>query len=255
MFASSDYRGDRKSGDCGCSGPPVSKNSARQNPVWRALAMRADEPAKDDRTPKEKQRDYEWHQAHQCAGEPDPAKPQRKPFDSREVARATFGIQTARAITSKAYSNLAQRDPYHLRRAEKTFKQPVSFETLDSHFLRIKTKLEGLVVGQNVLGATCDVKECNDGTHNFVAVTTDDLNYILLCPFYFMQPGTTSATTFIHEAGHMANIDVHWAPGKEQYCRADDFIDCGDICPLTGENLLENVDAWMRLIYCVAGGR
>ena len=215
--------------------------------------MRADEPAKDDRTPEEK-RDYEWHQAHQCAGEPDPAKPQRKPFTSREVARASFGIQTARSITSKAYSNLAHRDPYHLRRAEKTFKQPVSFETLDSHFLRIKTKLEGLVVGQNVLGATCDVKECNDGTHNFVAVTTDDLNYILLCPFYFMQPGTTSATTFIHEAGHMANIDVHWAPGNEKYCRGDDIIECDNICPLTGENLLENVDAWMRLIYCVAGG-
>src|ERR1044071_7472686 len=110
MFASSDYRQDRKSGDCGCSGPPVSKNSGRQNPVWRALAMRADEPAKDDRTPEEKKRDYEWHEAHQCANQPDPAKPQTKPFSAREITRATFGIQNARAITSKAYSNLARRD-------------------------------------------------------------------------------------------------------------------------------------------------
>jgi len=76
----------------------------------------------------------------------------------------------------------------------------------------------------------------------------------LLCPFFFLQKGTTSATTFIHEAGHMANIDVHWEPGKEKYCRGDDIIECDNICPLTGENLLENVDAWMRLIYCIAGG-
>src|SRR5829696_749792 len=87
-----------------------------------------------------------------------------------------FGMQHARAITSKAYSNLAHRDPYHLRRAEKTFGKPVAFESFDSHVLRIKTKLEGLLLNQNVLAATCDFKECNDGTHNFVAVTTNDLN-------------------------------------------------------------------------------
>ena len=218
--------------------------------------MRAGEaPVKDEEPRKmteEEKREDEYHRQHQCLNEPDPSKPQRKSFTQRETGRAMFGMQNARAITSKAYSNLARRDPYHLRKAEKTFGKAVSFETLDSHVLRIKTKLEGLSLNQNVLAATCDVKECNDGDHNFVAVTTDDLNHILLCPFFFMQKGGAAATTFIHEAGHMANIDVHWEPGKEKYCRGDDVIDCGNICPLTGEDLLENVDAWMRLIYCLA---
>ena len=265
MFASSDYRQDRKSGDCGCSGPPVSKNSGRQNPVWRALAVRAGQPSKDadepvkDEEPRkltpEEQREEDYRREHYCVNQPDPDKPQRKPLTQRERGRATFGIQSARSITSKAYSNLAQRDPYHLRKAEKTFKQPVSFETLDSHFLRIKTKLEGLVLNQNVVAATCDEKDCNTGRPTGVpSFTSNDLKYIVLCPFFFTQKGGSTATTFIHEAGHMAHIDVNWSPGNETYCRPDDAIDCGNVCPITGENLLENVDAWMRLIYCVAGG-
>ena len=256
MFAASDYSKTRKSGECGCSAPPVSKNSARQNSVWRALAMRADKPAEDEEPRKltpEEQREDDYRRAHQCTNQPDASKPQRKQLTQREIGRAMFGIQNARAITSKAYSNLARRDPYHLRKAEKTFGKPVSFETLDSHVLRIKTKLEGLVLNQNVVGATCDVKDCNDGLHSAVpAFTSNDLNYILLCPFFFVQKGGTTATTFIHEAGHMAHIDVNWTPGNERYCSADDTINCGNICPLTGENLLENVDAWMGLIYCLS---
>ncbi len=43
----------------------------------------------------------------------------------------------------------------------------------------------------------------------------------------------------------MAGIDVNWTPGNERYCRGDDVIECDNICPLSGENLLENVDAWL----------
>ena len=218
--------------------------------------VKADEPIKDEEPRKltpEEQREDDYRRAHQCTNTPDPSKPQRKQLTQREIARATFGIQNGRAITSKAYSNLARRDTYHLRKAEKTFGRPVSFETLDSHVLRIKTKLEGLVVNQNVVAATCDEKDCNTGLSSAVpAFTSNDLSNVVLCPFFFVQKGGTTATTFIHEAGHMAHIDVNWAPGNERYCRNDDTIDCSDPCPLTGENLLENVDAWMNLIYCIA---
>jgi hypothetical protein len=270
MFTACDR--DRKSANCGTGPAPSARNkTTTHNPVWQSLATRpratgasgerrldlarANQPAKDDDTKElteEEKRDYQYHKEHQCSNQPDASQPQRKPFTQREIGRAMFGLQNAKSIVSKAYGNLGQRDPYHLRKAEKTFGKPVSFATLDSHVLRIKSKLESLVVNQNLFAATCDEKQCNDGTHNFVAVTLDDLSGILLCPFFFLQGGRTLATTFIHEAGHMANIDVNWAPGNEKYCRPDDVIECDNVCPLTGENLLENVDAWMRLIYCFA---
>ncbi|HEX7334802.1 MAG TPA: hypothetical protein VF290_25090 [Pyrinomonadaceae bacterium] len=249
------YSSDRKSSKCVSNAAPVSKNVSGSNPVWRALATRsrANQPADEEKEMTEaEKRQYEYHREHQCSNQPDPSKPQTKTMTEREIGRAMFGLQAARSIVSKAYNNLGRRDPYHLRKAQKTFGQPVSFEVLDSHVLRIKSKLESLVMNQNVVAATCDEKRCNDGDHNFVAVTEDNLSSILLCPFFFLQGGRTVATTYIHEAGHMANIDVNWAPGNEKYCRPDDTIECDNICPLTGENLLENVDAWMRLTYCIA---
>lgn len=194
----------------------------------------------------------QFHHEHQCAGQPDPDKPQRKPLTEREKTRAFFGLITAKSIASKAWGNLGRRDPYHLKKAEQTFQKPVSFETIDKHVALIRSTLDRMVIGQNVVAATCDEKQCNDGFHNAVAVTLDDLSAVLLCPFFFVQPGRTLATTILHEAGHMANIDVHFQPGKEQYCRPDDTILCDNICPISGEDVLENVDAWMRFIYCVA---
>ena len=218
--------------------------------------MRADEVVKDEEPRKltpEEQREDDFRREHQCSNTPDPDKPQRKPLTQREQARANISIQNARAIASRAYSNLARRDPYHLRMAQRTFKKPVSFETLDSHVLRIKTKLEGLVINQNVLAATCDEKTCNTGFTSAVpAFTSNDLSYVLLCPFFFQLKAGTAATTLVHEAGHMAHIDVNWQPGNETYCSKDDTINCGDVCPVTGENLLQNVDAWMGLIYCLS---
>jgi len=170
----------------------------------------------------------------------------------RESQRASFGLWTARGIASQAYTNLAHRDPYHLRLAQQAFQQPVDFPTLDRNVSSIRSILDKLRLNDNLWVSTCDEPDCNDGSRNFVANTLDDLSGIELCPFYFIQPAKTLATTFLHEAGHMANIDVHWAPGNERYCRPDDAIECDNICPLSGENLLENVDAWMRFIYCLA---
>ena len=228
----------------------------RPNPFWQSLAMRrsAVPPARKEENPSAEtaKGGDQFHREHQCANQPDPDKPQRKAFTQREMNRAMFGLLNAKSIASKAYSNLGNRDPYHLKKAEKAFQKPVSFEVLDKHVTMIRNVLDRLVINQNLLAATCDEKQCNDGTHNAVAVTLDDLSAVLLCPFFFMQPGTTLATTLLHEAGHMANIDAHYVPGGERYCRPDDIIECGNICPLSGENLLENVDAWMRLIYCLA---
>jgi len=232
--------------------PPGAKARAQRSPspcsctAWHRLAtnVRAQDPQSVSGD--------SFHREHQCANEPDASKPATKPFTQRELSHAMFGLINARSIASQAYMNLAHRDPYHLKKAGKTFQQPVSFETLDQNVGKIKSVLDGLAINQNVLAATCDEKQCNDGTHNFVAVTLDYLSAIWLCPFFFMQPGRTLATTFLHEAGHMANIDVNWQPGNERYCRQDDTIECDNICPLQGENLLENVDAWMRFIYCIA---
>lgn len=238
------------------------RSSAKPNKTWQSLAAspralrsamtaRASTPkaaSPKDPTPA----DDKFHREHQCVNQPDPDKPLRKPFTEKEKNRAMFGLLTAKSIASKAYGNLANRDPYHLKKAERAFHKPVSFEVLDKHVALIKSTLDRLVLNQNLVAATCDEKQCNDGVHNAVAVTLDDLSGVLLCPFFFIQPGRTLATTILHEAGHMANIDVHFQPGKEQYCRPDDTIECANICPITGEDLLENVDAWMRFIYCVA---
>src|SRR5262245_12149693 len=215
----------RRSSSCGC----CQSGSARQDDI------------NEGTTPGEMGGDT-FHREHQCANQPDPSQPKTKPFTQREINRAMFGLINARAIVSQAYNNLGRRDPYHLRMAGKTFKQAVSFEDLDRNVSKIRSMLAGLTIGQNVLAATCDESQCNDGTHNFVAVTLNDLSAIWLCPFFFVQPGRTLATTFIHEAGHMANIDVNWAPGNEQYCRPDDVIECNNICPISGGDLLENVD-------------
>ena len=234
-----------------CKCPP------KRNDAWATLAMRPralQESRKEENNSEQKgeMSGDQFHREHQCSNQPDPDKPKTKPFSEREISRAMFGLITARSIAAQAYNNLAHRDPYHLRKAEKTFQQPVSFETLDKNVTKVRTALDGLVIKQNVLAATCDEEQCNDGTHNFVAVTLNDLSAIWLCPFFFVQPGRTLATTFLHEAGHKANIDLNWAPGNERYCRGDDTIECDNICPLSGENLLENVDAWMRFIYCIA---
>lgn len=237
---------------------PECKSAPARNEVWQTLATRRRairEGGKEENgseQPKGEMAGDLFHREHQCSNQPDPGKPKTKPLTEREMTRAMFGLINARSIAAKAYMNLGRRDPYHLRKAAKTFQQPVSFETLDQHVTKVRTALDGLVIKQNVLAATCDEEQCNDGTHNFVAVTLNDLSAIWLCPFFFLQPGQTLATTFLHEAGHMANIDVNWAPDNERYCRRDDVVECDNICPLSGENLLENVDAWMRLIYCLA---
>jgi hypothetical protein len=235
------------------------KSAPKQNQAWHSLATqsrklccgRASTP--EAASPKDStMAGDDFHREHQCAGQPDSDKPLRKPFTQREASRAMFGLIAAKSIASKAWGNLANRDPYHLKKAERTFQKPVSFETLDKNVALIRSVLDRLVINQNLVAATCDEKQCNDGFHNAVAVTLDDLSAVLLCPFFFLQPGRTLATTILHEAGHMANIDVHFEPGKEQYCRRDDTIECDNICPIGGEDLLENVDAWMRFIYCVA---
>lgn len=196
--------------------------------------------------------DYDFNREHFCLNAPDPSQARRKPFSTREEQRAVFGLWNARSIATQAYTNLGHRDPYHLKLAQQAFSQPVDFPTLDQNVGRIRNALNGLNVNSNVWCGTCNEPDCNTGTRNAVAVTLDDLSGVVLCPFYFMQPARTLVTTFLHEAGHMANIDVNWSPGNERYCRPDDTIDCTQICPLTGENLLQNVDAWARFIYCLA---
>ena len=252
---------------------PALNSGPKHNEVWRSLALRSGTcgsnqgsscgrgPTQNgavrkedisEGTPHGEMGGDTFHREHQCSNQPDASKPKTKPLTQRELNRAMFGLITARSIASQAYNNLGRRDPYHLRKAEKTFKQPVSFAELDKNVTKVRNVLANLTINQNVLAATCDEEQCNDGTHNFVAVTLNDLSAIWLCPFFFVQPGRTLATTFLHEAGHMANIDVNWAPGNEQYCRPDDVIECDNICPISGGDLLENVDAWMRFIYCVA---
>lgn len=196
--------------------------------------------------------EYEFMHSHFCLQPPDPANPGRKPFASRERQRALFGLWQARSLVSRAYGNLGHRDPYHLRMAERAFQAPVDFEVLDDRIGRLRDVLGRLQPDQNLFAGTCDNPDCNTGERNAVAVTLDDLSGVVLCPFYFIQPARTLATTFLHEAGHMAAIDVNWAPGNERYCRGDDQIECDNICPLNGENLLENVDAWARFAYCLA---
>jgi hypothetical protein len=196
--------------------------------------------------------DYEFQHAHFCLQQPDPTKPTRQPFTPRERQRASFGLWNARSIASQAFMNLGHRDPYHLRLAQTAFGGPVTFEVLSAHIRRIRDVLGDLHLDGNLLAGTCDEPDCNTGTKNAVAVTLDDLSAVVLCPFYFIQPARTLATTLLHEAGHMANIDVNWTPGNERYCRGDDTVDCTNICPLSGENLLENVDAWARFIYCLS---
>ena len=196
--------------------------------------------------------DYEFERSHFCLTEPDPSNPTRHPFTQRERQRASFGLWNARSIATRAFVNLGHHDPYHLRMAERAFGRPVTLDVLDQHTSRIRSALDNLTIDQNLLAATCDDPDCNTGSNNAVAVTLDDLSAVVLCPFYFIQPARTLATTFLHEAGHMAGIDVNWAPGNERYCRGDDVIECDNICPLSGENLLENVDAWARFLYCLS---
>jgi hypothetical protein len=240
------------------------KSSPAENANWRALAtspraLKADggcgcrAATPEEATPETNPMSGDqFHREHQCLGMPDPAQPQRKPFSAREKSRAMFGLINARAIASRAWGNLANRDPYHLKKAATAFGKPVTFETLDKHVALIRSTLDRLVIDQNLLAATCDEQKCNTGLKNAVAFTEDDLSAVVACPFFFVQPGRTLATTILHEAGHMANIDIHFEPGKEQYCHGSDTVDCGNICPISGEDLLENVDAWMRFIYCVA---
>lgn len=196
--------------------------------------------------------DDDFMRSHFCLTEPDPSNPTRHAFTERERQRASFGLWNARSIATRAFVNLGHRDPYHLRMAERAFDRPVPFEVLDQHTRRIRSVLDNLHIDQNLFAATCDDSECNTGRNNAVAVTLDDLSAVVLCPFYFIQPARTLATTFLHEAGHMAGIDANWTPGSERYCRGDDTIECDNICPLSGENLLENVDAWSRFLYCLS---
>lgn len=196
--------------------------------------------------------DYDCQRQHFCLNDPDASRPRRRDFSSREFQRASFALRTASSIALEAFRNLGRREPYHLRMATRTFGAGVTFDVLDNNVTRIRNALGNLQIGQNVWAGTCDEPDCNTGQKNAVAVTLDDLSGVVLCPFFFIQPARTLATTILHEAGHVANIDAHYTPGSERYCRNDDTIECDNICPLSGENLLENVDAWMRFIYCVA---
>lgn len=119
------------------------------------------------------------------------------PFSHREYQRALFGLDTARSITAQAYTNLGHRDPYHLRLAQQAFNRPVDFATLDTQVGMILDNLDLLRVGLNVWVGTCDEPDCHDGIPNFVAITLNDLSGIVLCSFYFVQPGRTFGTTCI----------------------------------------------------------
>lgn len=195
--------------------------------------------------------DNSWEREHFCLADADPTQPSRKDFESREAQRAMFGLWNARSLATQAYTNLGHHDPYHLRLAESAFGQAVTHDLLDEGAARIRNELDSLRLRENLVAGTCDDPGCNPG-RNAVAYTPDDLSGVVLCPFYFIQPARTLATTYLHEAGHMANIDLNFTPGSERYCRGDDTIECDAICPLNGENLLENVDAWARFLYCVA---
>jgi hypothetical protein len=196
--------------------------------------------------------DPDFLREHFCINPPVPGAPTEKPLSSRERAAVTFALWNARSVASRAYMNLGRRDPHHLRIAKTAFGGPVTVQVLDANVGRIKGVLDRLSIDHDLRAGTCDHPACNDGHRNAVAVTLDDLSAVILCPFFFTQHARTLVTTLLHEAGHMVPIDVHFTPGSETYCRRDDTIECDDVCPLRGENLLENVDAWMRFMYCVS---
>jgi hypothetical protein len=243
--------------------PPIARlqSTYGNQAVLRALAssspaayassgVRHQEGGSSSDTPQSQDADYD--REHLCVQTPDPSQPTRKVFSQRERQRASFGLSNAQSIASQAYSHLGRRDPYYLRMAQQAFGQPVNFATLDQNVGRVRDALNGLHIDDNVRCGTCNETGCNNGSRNFVAFTLNDLSGVVLCPFYFTLPARTLVTTFLHEAGHVANIDVNWTPGNEVYCRADDVIECDHICPITGQNLLLNVDAWARFIYCLA---
>ena len=196
--------------------------------------------------------DLDFLRAHACYLHPNPANPLRHEFTDQERRLAIFGLGRARYIVPRALIVLGHRDSYHLRMAERTFGSPLTFETLERNTRRIMNALNNLRIGQNVFAATCDDEYCNTGRRNYVAYALDDLSGVVLCPFFFTLPPLGLAITFMHEAGHLARIDVHWAPGTERYCTDDCVIDFTNICPLVGENLLENVDAWARFLYVLS---
>lgn len=225
---------------------PVQSSSSAKRFLRQQTSVSA--PTENANTPD----GYTFQRSHVCLDSPNPLNPTRHPFTHQEMQRANFGLWNARSIAAQAFVNLGHHDPYHLRMAERAFGRPITFEMLNQHTRRIYNVLSSLHIDQNLFAATCDDPECNTDNRNAVAVTLDDLSAVVLCPFFFIQPPRTLATTFLHEAGHMASIDVNWTPGNERYCRGDDVIECDNICPLSGENLLENVDAWARFLYCLS---
>ncbi len=179
----------------------------------------------------------------------DPQKPQTQPFTDREKRRVQSALTTAQSTTSQAYGKLANRDPYHLKIAERAFHTQVDFATLDRGVSKIKAKLDAVDVDKNTVMGTCADSVCADDS---IAYTPMPLTTVIVCPFFFLLGPVAQAVTLIHEAGHMAVLDPNWKPGNEVYCYGDETMDCTDICPVKGQNLLENVDAWARFVYCVS---
>jgi hypothetical protein len=184
-----------------------------------------------------------------CISQPDPTRPQRRPFTPRERSKMIFALSAAQSMASRALMVLGRRDEYHLRQAARTFhRADLDFPALDASVSRIRSALNRLNVFTNVECGTCDDAVCNG---NPLAYTKDDLSAVVMCPFVFNVPVTQLAITFVHEAGHMAQIDVNWMPGNEEYCTRDTVgVDPGNICPdLQSGDLTQNVDAWARFIY------
>jgi hypothetical protein len=187
-----------------------------------------------------------------CAGMVDPTKPKTRPFTAEEAITVENALHSAKDTIALAISNLARRNPFHLAAAADAFKQPVTFEKILAGFTAIQNGLNKLKTGGNLIFGTCDDKECNPYPSFAVAYTQDDLSGVVACTTFFTKSALVQATTMLHEAGHVSALDPHFTPGNEHYCRKDVVLDCEDICPIDDGNMLENVDAWSMLAYCVA---
>jgi hypothetical protein len=169
--------------------------------------------------------------------------PTRCEFTDRQERRVALARSSARQLASKAVRALDSGDRYVRRMARRMF----DVSRLDvPAMLRTASSIRDALRDKPVLCGTCSDEFCNDSPAAYVP---DDMQSIVICPFFFTLSGGQQARTMLHEAGHAARVDHRPNYRHPPNCVETDAVLCDDPC-FAVPNRLRNVDVWARFIEC-----
>jgi hypothetical protein len=184
------------------------------------------------------------------------SQPPRCTFDPQQQAMITGLTTGALAWAARAEARVRAGGPGVAAAATRIFHLGATPPDLPAMAATI-ANIAATLRARPILCAGCGEYLCQGGdsrrrTGAVYAVVPENLQSILICPFFF-SPGTTNTyrrRTLLHEAAHAAGIDDSADYRHPPYCSTADH-DC--VNPCTSGASLQNVDAWAWFIQCMAG--